>query len=72
VLLPRLAQMDVHVDEPRRNDEVGRHVDDARAIHRQVLANRGHLAVLDADVEVSVTPRLRVHHAATLEHHGSS
>ncbi len=35
VFLPRLAEVDVHVEQPRRHDEASRHLDDRRAIDRE-------------------------------------
>jgi len=68
VLLPGLAQVHVHVDQSRRDDEAGRHLNDARTLHGQVLADAGHEPALDTDVEVTVTAGLGVDHTAAPEH----
>ena len=50
VRLPRLAQMDMHVDEAGTDDETGRHLDDGGAVDRKVPSNRGNRAIRDQDV----------------------
>ncbi len=54
VLLPRLAQVHVDVDEARRHDERIRQRDDARAFRRQVAADRADLCPVDEQVESPV------------------
>ena len=55
VRLPRLAQVDVHVDEAGTDNEAGRQVDDGRTVDRkQIRADRGDDAVRHQDVGPAV------------------
>ena len=54
VLLPRLAQVDVDVDEARRHDPAALHLEHLGAVDRQVLADPRDRAVVDQDVERAV------------------
>ena len=58
VLDTGLAQMHVHVDEARRDDEAGG-VEHFRARSRQILAHACNAAIFDANVGNFVAPRKR-------------
>ena len=60
VLLPRLAQVHVHVDESGAHDEAGRQVHDLRAVGAQVRADLGDAIAVDQHVEHAVASIGRV------------
>ena len=67
VLLPRLAQVDVDVDEAGRDDEAGG-VDDLGVLgHGETLLQPRHLAVLDQHVDEGVEVLARVDDAAAAD-----
>jgi hypothetical protein len=67
VFLPRLAQMDVNVDQPGRDDTTRRQFHDLSRTGRQVAADARDAAVLDQDVEFSVAARNRIDHVNVLQ-----
>ena len=69
VFLPGLAEVDVHVDEPGTDDELGRHVHPRRTVEGQLRPDRGDPVSLDADVDHPVDPLRRVDDLPALEHH---
>ena len=56
VLLPRLAQVHVHVDETRDRSRAGRNVDDLGAVGErpQIAADLRDAIAVDQDVEIAV------------------
>jgi hypothetical protein len=66
VRLTRLAQMDVHVDEARRDDRVGR-VDHPRAIGLDLLADLHDEPVLDQHVTLRIQTQHRIDQPAALD-----
>jgi hypothetical protein len=62
VFLPRLAQVHVDVDEPRRHDPPARDLEDVGAGDRQIPANPRNAAVLDSHVERTVPAVCRIDH----------
>ena len=57
VLLPRLAQMYMHVDQAGTHDEAARHLDHGRArVGRQIAANARDAIAVDQHVERPVAP----------------
>ena len=59
VLLSRLAQVHVHVDEARADDEPLRDFDHRRAVDRQIAADRGDPVAVDQDVDARRRSRSR-------------
>ena len=68
VLLPRLAQVRVQVDEAGRDDEA-RSVEDLRALGPRLAATEqpGHAAVLDEHVQAGVDALRRVDHVSVCD-----
>ncbi len=56
MLLPRLAQMDVHVDQAGRHDERARHLDDTRAVGGKIAADFRDAIAVNQDVERAISP----------------
>ncbi len=67
VLLPRLAQVHVDVDEARGHDPAARHFEDLGALDRQVLADARDHAVLDQDIELAVPAIDGIDHPPVLQ-----
>ncbi len=67
VLLSRLAQVDMDVDEARDDDPATLHVEHLSAVRRQVLADATDHSVFNQDVELAVAPVCRIDHATVLE-----
>ena len=67
VLLPRLAQVHVHVDQPGRDDPAVLELEHLGAVGRQILADARDPAVLDQHVERAVPPGGRIDDPAALQ-----
>ena len=67
VLLSRLAQVDVDVDQAGGDDHAGRDLEHLGAVRRQVATDTADGAVLDQDVERAVPAVTGVDHASVLQ-----
>ena len=67
VLLSGLPQMHVDVDQPRRDDPAGLHLEHVGAVERQRLPNLRDTAILDEDVERAVAAARGVYDASALQ-----
>ncbi len=68
VLLPRLAQVHVHVDQPGHDDQPARHVDDRRAVHRQIAPDAGDAIAVNQQIEHAVTAVGRIDDPRASQH----
>ena len=66
VLLTRIAQVAVHIDEARGN-HLARRLDHVRILRREILADGGHLAALNQQIADHVHTVGRVDHAAAAD-----
>ena len=67
VLLPRLAQVHVHIDEPRANHQTVGHRHDRGSVHRQIDADARDAVAVDQDVAHAVDPVGGIDHASALK-----